>query len=122
MMLTLLLAIAAASQRDMPAGHEPKATPAQYTAADYCADYGDYAFVIMEDVRKGRDAGSMLIDAQNTGANEEMREVLTGLVMNAFEFNRITRGTMTPKRFADELTLACFNEIKEKERVSSKNP
>lgn len=118
MMLTLLLAIAAASQT--PAPKVP--TPAQYTAADYCADYGDYAFVIMEDVRKGRDAGSMLVEAQKTGGTDEMREVLTGLVMEAFRFNRITGGTMTPKRFSDELTLACYDGIKEKERVSSKNP
>lgn len=117
MMLTLLLTIAAASHT--PA---PKATPAQYTAADYCADYGDYAFVIMEDVRRGRDAGSMLVEAQKTGATDEMREILTGLVTEAFRFNRITGGTMTPKRFSDELTLACYDSIKEKERVSSKNP
>lgn len=118
-MFSLLLAIAAASQT--PKVPEPTPTPAQYTAADYCADYGDFAYVIMEDVKKGRDAGQMLVSAQKA-ETEAGRDILTELVYSAFEMNRVTQGAMTPKRFSDDAVLECYKQIKEKERVSNQNP
>lgn len=106
-MFSLVIAIAAATQT--PA---PKAAPATYTAADYCAEFGDYAFVIMEDVKKGRDAGSMLVSAQKA-ATDAGKEILTELVMAAFDANRITGGTITPKRFSDEAVLECYTQLKD---------
>lgn len=121
-MYALLIALAAASQGDTIAGDEPVAKPEVYTAANYCADYGDYAFVIMEEVKRGRDAGAMLIEAQNTGANDVGRKILTELVFSAFRMNRVTSGAMTPKRFADEATLECYRHIQGKKNASNKSP
>lgn len=109
-MFSLLLAIAAASQTPKV----PEPTPAQYTAADYCADYGDFAYVIMEDVKKGRDAGTMLVQAQKTSEDESMRAILVELVFAAFQMQRVTDGTITPKRFSDEAVLECYRQTKEK--------
>lgn len=105
-MISLLLAIAAATQTPTP-------QKAQYSAADYCSEMGDYAFVIMEDVVKGRDAGTMLVKAQ-TAATEDGKEILTELVYAAFQAHRATDGRMTPKRFSNDVVLECYNKLKEK--------
>lgn len=112
-MITLLLAIAAASQTPAPVK----------SSVDVCAEFGDFAYVIMEDVRKGKSAGEMLTQANDPSWTEDSREILTALVYSAFEMNRLTQGTMTPKRFSDEATLECYsNRLKEKTNARSQNP
>lgn len=110
-MFSLVLAIAAASQVPQ---NPAKPTPANYNVVDKCAEYGDYAYVIMEDVRKGRAAGTMLQEAQKTGADEQTRAALFDLVVRAFDAHRITEGSITPKRFSDELTLSCYQTFAQK--------
>ena len=103
--LVIAIAIAAASQAPAPQATVQKAS---HNVVDKCAEYGDYAFVIMEDVRKGRAAGTMLQEAQKTGGDDQTREALFDLVVKAFDAHRITEGGVTPKRFSDELTLSCY--------------